>query len=930
VKKNIFFRAFVGFFAKNIMQEMYQGLLNREADVEGLKAYTDALQKNKILSKFLSEMSTSQEAWEKNLYAHSEQIVDIYYRGVLGREPDEASLGYSERIKQGESLENILTAIVSSDEAWHRQTSEHAAQLVALAYRGVLGREPDESGLNEYTKHLRKNGDYEAILRSLSGSRELKDHIKEVDNYENFSQINGLRDYSLIFLDHLSFLPWVMAITDYLSRNCGCKTVLVTRDRSKEISHWAFFSPAVSLVLSNDEFERSMKLLTNRPKMLVVHAFLGSKDKARKIDTFLDADLILYGDGSTNFTNTSYQGYRTKGLLCFGYEQLHETHGHRIRQDLPLLGIVPWRSVFGYYCEIAKHHSQVLPKTPSPRATSMLFLRYWQAGRYQISEEVIIHALTQFLSEHIAQNEILVIKGDYRCSTTILEQLCAAATAYGVTVLSYESYLKCWGSSADGSLPFEMTVTAPMLQAVKNYLVLDSSFALTLPYFLKKLGLSGSTRIVSGITSNAFSKSDSDREIPKIREFVKHYRATLADLVQSLQFQDHDDSCWSVDFDPQSIDVSHLDQEIYKENLLPFNGFSGAVIYVPERQWLTYTLALAQQLASEEVNILFVTPRGVRFDFAHPDYLYAQMEMDHFDRAVRYGDRVSIRRLYVHSYGWKNDIQQLTNLCKTAQLCFYGDGFKNEFAKPRHEQSVFEWVDFGYSLFDWATPKRIVSYSEWLKQIPLVYPIIQPSIPPIEADVLVCLRYYGSGPYLFNEEQLKRLFWQTIKVVLKPGCTVIIKSDKRGPKLTEIVKTLITSQHDGPVIDLADQLDALADESVEVILQTPMLEKIMSFIVFDSSLSYILAHHPAIKPDTQILLGAALDSLEQSEVESCQFDHDTQLAQEEGRAERTYEAALNTINFYSTRYADALVKEDFPVEQLEKGLYLIRKSQKKL
>jgi len=114
--KNIFFRAFVGFFAKNIIQEMYQGLLNREADIEGLKAYTAALQKNKILTKFLSDMSTSQEAWEKNLYGHPEQIIDIYYRGVLGREPDEGSSGYSERIKQGESLDNILTELVSSAE----------------------------------------------------------------------------------------------------------------------------------------------------------------------------------------------------------------------------------------------------------------------------------------------------------------------------------------------------------------------------------------------------------------------------------------------------------------------------------------------------------------------------------------------------------------------------------------------------------------------------------------------------------------------------------------------------------------------------------------------------------------------------------------------------------------------------------------------
>lgn len=61
--------------------------------------------------------------------AIANQLVRSAYRGVLGREPDEAAAGYIERIKRGGSLDDVLAEIVFSDEARRRFTS---GQLVTM------------------------------------------------------------------------------------------------------------------------------------------------------------------------------------------------------------------------------------------------------------------------------------------------------------------------------------------------------------------------------------------------------------------------------------------------------------------------------------------------------------------------------------------------------------------------------------------------------------------------------------------------------------------------------------------------------------------------------------------------------------------------------------------------------------------------------
>lgn len=202
----------------------------------------------------------------------------------------------------------------------------------------------------------------------------------------------------------------------------------------------------------------------------------------------------------------------------------------------------------------------------------------------------------------------------------------------------------------------------------------------------------------------------------------------------------------------------------------------------------------------------------------------------------------------------------------------------------------------------------------------------QKNIAPINADVLVCLRYYGIGPCKLEATQLVHLIWATIRSVLSPGAAVVIMDDRRYPHLTERVMAHIALLHDGRVLDLQEHLGELADQPVEVILQTPALSQIKSFVVFDSSLSYILAHHPAIRDNSVIFLGAKLAAETEGTVPDSSVampTHEEQIAQEEGCAARSFDAAVKIIHYYSARYAHALEKEGFFVEKLGDAIYLV-------
>ncbi|MCI4406654.1 MAG: DUF4214 domain-containing protein, partial [Sulfuricurvum sp.] len=94
-KAKVFQKAFIRIFTKQLVREAYHGILQREADVQGLASYTDALKQNFGFGALLRDLSESDEHWQKTLEVRAPELVRALYRGLLDREPEpEALQGY--------------------------------------------------------------------------------------------------------------------------------------------------------------------------------------------------------------------------------------------------------------------------------------------------------------------------------------------------------------------------------------------------------------------------------------------------------------------------------------------------------------------------------------------------------------------------------------------------------------------------------------------------------------------------------------------------------------------------------------------------------------------------------------------------------------------------------------------------------------------
>ena len=96
-------------------------------------------------------------------------------------------------------LQRVLER-ASSEGHWYEQ---HATAVLVAAYRALLGREPDEAGLRAYSQQLTNHGALEAVLASISASRE--HHLRVDAMYRQVGQGDAERRLeALLDLDRLT------------------------------------------------------------------------------------------------------------------------------------------------------------------------------------------------------------------------------------------------------------------------------------------------------------------------------------------------------------------------------------------------------------------------------------------------------------------------------------------------------------------------------------------------------------------------------------------------------------------------------------------------------------------------------------------------------------------------------------------------------
>ncbi|WP_217127067.1 DUF4214 domain-containing protein, partial [Hydrogenophilus thiooxidans] len=884
------------------------------------------------LAPLLMEMARSDERWRQSFAERAPELVRALYRGLLGREPEpEALQDYAERLTQTHDLAPLLMELARSEERWRQSFAERATNLVNQIYNGLMGREADPSGLKTYTDKLIKEGGIQNTLQSIINSDEFnKKKFKQYKTIEVISKINGCGTYAVVHIPHLSFLPWVLAVSDFISQEHHLKIILLTTHDHPLIYEAKKFSRSIIDIINFEEFRSFINRLTNRPKWLVFHAFLQSSRNASLLDCFPDASALVYADGAPNFffheeSLTEKRKSRVKGLLEFGYHQ--RWHKYDPNKLPAMRGCIPWKWVFSYYSDIRDAFPKKTIKA-KVQATSFLFLRYWHAGRYQIPEPIVLNLLVSIINEEITQQDVLVVKHDYRYNPQLIDLVINHVRALGAQAINFKDYLEQYGLDADPELPFEMTAGPELLASVTKYFVYDSSLAITLPYYLKFIGLHHKVNIICGIPQRFLPRSISHVLQGEIVKFVDLCNKVAQKIYNHITAEVTDQTYWRATIDLKQLDCTALDQRAplkAQDESESYSHIELIVIYVPDHNFLPCLLALAKNLSQEGFYVVFALSRFLNNFEVTVDFIWAALTIEDLDAALRHSN-LKIKKLYVHSFGFIDDVSRLVSLCKDANLCYYGDGFKNEFKLPRNDHKLDEMVFFGFQNKRFKGKSRLIDYNCWLEFVPIVFPIQEKQRGSIGKGMLVCLRYYGLGPYAFGEKT-SELIVNTILKSHDGQQKIFLKTDKRHPKLlTEVISGL--HAYGLEAIDLAEYIGEIAMQPLEVILQTDVLKEIDTYVVFDSSLSYIIAFHPNVNPDVKIYLGADLESLGVNLDNVSMPNHVEQILQEMGKAERTFIAGLKTIKNYTEFYADALRDAEMKVEALGAAFYLVTRNVK--
>lgn len=161
--------------AERAVRAAYRDYLARDADSQGLRFYVGRLLDAGWSEEQLREVfRRSDEFRTRDLDA----IIRRAYRDVLGRDPDASGLAaYQRGLSRGMTEPEMRAELARSREAIERQARENtkrAHEVVTRVYRELLKREPDPSGLDTYTRLILEKGWDEGRVR---------DTIRKGDEY---------------------------------------------------------------------------------------------------------------------------------------------------------------------------------------------------------------------------------------------------------------------------------------------------------------------------------------------------------------------------------------------------------------------------------------------------------------------------------------------------------------------------------------------------------------------------------------------------------------------------------------------------------------------------------------------------------------------------------------------------------------------------
>ena len=146
---------------------LYQGILGRDADLQGAKDFVGAVNGGTSLTDIANLFLNSSEVKD---VVNATDINDLY-QALLGRDADEQGASdWAGLLANGGSLSDIAAAIAVSQEAI--AADESNGEFVRDLYENVLGREAEEEGLNAWVGQLFNGASRSEVASAIVGSAE--------------------------------------------------------------------------------------------------------------------------------------------------------------------------------------------------------------------------------------------------------------------------------------------------------------------------------------------------------------------------------------------------------------------------------------------------------------------------------------------------------------------------------------------------------------------------------------------------------------------------------------------------------------------------------------------------------------------------------------------------------------------------------------
>lgn len=161
-----------------LIRRAYDDILHREPDPEGLRHYRTEMIDNGWTEQDVRQALRKSTEHDAVKDSSADRIVKRAYQDILGRDPDyNGLLQYRKRIvNDGWDEHEVREALRNSPEYRQKNTMtrEKAEQIVARAYRSVLGREPDPAAEAYVQKVLRDHWTEADLARELRNSDEFR------------------------------------------------------------------------------------------------------------------------------------------------------------------------------------------------------------------------------------------------------------------------------------------------------------------------------------------------------------------------------------------------------------------------------------------------------------------------------------------------------------------------------------------------------------------------------------------------------------------------------------------------------------------------------------------------------------------------------------------------------------------------------------